>query len=59
MCIGALNVVGELLNETLTTLGVGVATIHEAVDVGLLDVIFLGDVCQLEQVVERRVYAAI
>ena len=51
---------GQLLDEALAALRVGVTAVHEAVDEGsVLQAIFIGDVAELEQVVERRVYAAV
>ena len=50
----------QLFDEALTTLRVGITAIHEAVDERrILQAIFLGDVAELEQVVERRVNAAV
>ena len=46
-------------DESLAALRVGVASVHEAVYEGAVaDAILLGDVAQLEQMVERRVHAA-
>ena len=50
--------VSNLLDKSGSALGVGVATVHEAVYEGLVQAILLGDFNQLEEVVERRVYAA-
>ena len=53
-------VVGQLLDEALAALGVGITAVHEAVDKGAFaDAIFLGDVAELEEVVQRRVYATV
>ena len=53
-------VVGQLLDEALAALGVGITAVHEAVDEGALaDAIFLGNVAELEEVIQRRVYAAV
>ena len=50
----------QLLDEALAALGVGITTVHEAVDEGAFaDAIFLGDVAELEEVFQRRVYATV
>ena len=51
--------VGHLLDESLATLGVRVATVHEAVDIGMGDAILARDFYQLEEVLEAAVYAAV
>ena len=58
---GALcTMVGQLLDEALAALGVGITAVHEAVDEGAFaDAIFLGNVAELEEVVQRRVYATV
>ena len=48
-----LAMVGELLDEALAGLRVGVTAIHETVDIGVFHTIFVSDVYQLEQVFER------
>ena len=49
----------QLFDETLTALRICVAAIHEAVDEGLLDAIFLRDVAEFEQMVERRMHTTV
>jgi len=57
---GTLCTVGcQFFNESLTALGVGVASVHKAVDEGILDAIFLRDVAQFVQVVKRTVHTTI
>ena len=56
-CLGALG--GQLLDEALTALRVGVAAVHEAVHIGVADAVLLADFHQLEQVVKAGVHAAV
>ena len=49
----------ELLDEAHTALRVGVASVHEAVYESLRQPVLLSYFHELEQVVERRVYAAV
>ena len=50
----------QAFDEALTALGVRVAAVHEAVNEGAAaDAIFVGDVDEFEQVVQRGVYAAV
>ena len=46
-------VVLQLFDKALTRAGVGVAAIHEAVEINLLEFVFLGDVAKSKDVVER------
>ena len=58
-CSGTLlAVLYDLANKTFSTLGVGITTVHEAVDVDLFQAILLGDVAQRHEVSKRTVYAA-
>ncbi len=56
-CLVAL--VDELPDEADAALGVGVATVHEAMHEGVLHAVFLANLDELEEVVERAVHAAI
>ena len=56
-CLVAL--VDELLDKADATLRVGVTTIHEAVHESLLYAVFLTNLDEFEEVVERTVYAAV
>ena len=49
----ALDVVGQLLYETLTRAGVCITTVHEAMHESLLDAVLLRNVAQGKQMVER------
>ena len=49
----------ELCHKALAALGVGVATVHKAVDIHLAKPILLGDVAQRKKVVERTMNATI
>ena len=46
-------------DEVDTAVGVGVATVHEAVEVYFLELVAFGDVAEGKDVLERRVYAAV
>ena len=60
MCAYLVALFGELGDESLAALGVGVAAVHEAVYEGALGhAVFAGDVNEFEEVVERRVNAAV
>ena len=48
----------NLLDEALTALWVGITAVHETVNVCILQTIFLRNLNQLVEVVERRVHAA-
>ena len=43
----------QLLNETFTTLRVGITTVHKTVDEGILDTVFLGNIAEFEQMVKE------
>ncbi len=49
----------QLLDESLARAGVGVAAVHEAVQIHLLQAVVGRDVAQGEDMVERRVHAAV
>ena len=50
----------QVLYKTLTAARVGVTTVHEAMHEGLISyAVFLRDLHQLEQVIQRRVYTAV
>ena len=50
----------ELGDEALAAVRVGIAAVHEAVHVGALrNAVLAGDVTEFEEVLERRVYAAV
>ena len=49
----------QRLNETLAAVRVGIAAVHEAVYIGMLDAVGLGDVAEFVEVVDRRVHAAV
>ena len=50
----------ELLDKALAAVRVGITAVHEAVHVGLVGhAVFAGDVAQFEEVLERRVHAAV
>ena len=59
-CSGNLGaMVSNLLDEALTTLGVGISAIHETVHKCALDAISLADIKQCEEVVKRGVYTTV
>jgi len=49
----------HFLDESLAALGVGVAAIHEAVNVNIVQTIFLANLDELIQMVEARVHATV
>ena len=49
----------QLLNEAFTALRVGITTVHKAVDEGILDTVFLGNIAEFEQMVKRAVHATV
>ena len=49
----------QRLDETLAAVRVGIAAVHEAVYIGMLDAVGLGDVAEFVEVVDRRVHAAV
>ncbi len=49
----------QLGDEAFAAVRIGVATVHEAVYEGIFNTVYLGDIGQFEQVVERRVHAAV
>ena len=51
--------VDELFDEADAALRVGIATVHKAVDVSFAYAVFLTNLDEFEEVVERRVYAAV
>ena len=48
----------QLLDKSFPALRVSVAAVHEAVHVGVLDAVLLGNLTKFEQVVQRRMHAA-
>ncbi len=46
----------QTLDETLSAAGVGVAAIHEAVQVNIFKTVFLGNVTQSLDMLKRRVH---
>ena len=60
VCTVSLAYALQLFDETLTALGVSVATVHEAVYEGtFLYAVFLSYFYQFEEVIQRRVYATV
>jgi hypothetical protein len=49
----------KFLDEAFAAAGVGVATVHEAMEKHFVEFIFGSDVAEGENMVERRVYAAV
>ena len=49
----------QRLDETLAAVRVGIAAVHEAVHIGMLDAVGLGYVAEFVEVVDRRVHAAV
>ena len=49
----------ELLDESFSAAGVGVTTVHEAVDIYFLESVFRGYVAESEEMGERRVDATV
>ena len=49
----------EIGDEALAAARVGVAAVHEAVHERIFDLIFGGDVAEFEEVLQRRVHAAV
>ena len=49
----------QRLDEALAAARIGIATVHEAVYEGVVDTVVRRYVAQLEQMIERRVYAAV
>ncbi len=49
----------QLLDETLAAARVGIAAVHETMDERAVDFILGGDVAQLEQMLQRRMHAAV
>ena len=56
---GCLQVVGQCLDKALSALRIRVTTIHEAMYEALLHAILLGDVSQLQQMLQRAVHATV
>ena len=55
MCAICVTHLLDVSNETSTTLWVSVTSVHEAMNVNILEVVLLSNLNQLEEVVERRV----
>ncbi len=49
----------QVVDEPLAAVRVGIAAVHEAVHIGMLDAVGLGYVAEFVEVVDRRVHAAV
>ena len=53
------HVLFQPFDESLAAVRIGIAAVHKAMHVGTFDTVFIGDVRQFEQVIQRRVHPAV